>query len=166
MMMRGFANEGWLDRNLGASGCSRRSFSSTGPPTCGCRHLWIVWMPCAKSTVLPSVILKVSILHPAFNSAINTALMVTKSMMECQFSTAYCLSAYMLDQHPGPHWFSAEMLKNPTLLEMAGRVKMDTGKRPAAERMLCPLHGWDFPKITMKVTLKDSSVLEKRLSVS
>ena len=67
----------------------------------------------------------------------------------------------MLDQHPGPHWFSAEMLKNPTLLEMAGRVKMDTENVLLLSECFALCTDGTFPKITMKVTLRDSSVLEK-----
>jgi 2-methylcitrate dehydratase PrpD len=42
---------------------------------------------------------------------------------DAQFSIPYCVAAYLVAPHPGPNWFSDAMLKDPTLLRLAGKVK-------------------------------------------
>ena len=161
MMMRGFANEGWLDRNLGAEWMLKEILFKHWPA-----NMWVQTpLDCMdalrKEYGFTIGDIESVYITPGIQFRNKYCPDGYKSMMECQFSTAYCLSAYMLDQHPGPHWFSAEMLKNPTLLEMAGRVKMDTENVLLLSECFALFTDGTFPKITMKVTLKDSSVLEK-----
>ena len=161
MMMRGFANEGWLDRNIGTEYMLKQILFKHWPA-----NMWVQTpLDCMDSlrkehgfTIddIESVYIT-----PGIQFRNKYCPEGYKSMMECQFSTAYMLSAYMLDHNPGPHWFKEDMLKNPELLEMAGKVKMNTEEVLLLSECFAIYTDGSFPKISMSVTLKNGTVLEK-----
>ena len=160
-MMRGFANDGWLDRNLGTEWLLKEILFKHWPA-----NMWVQTpLDCMDAMRRENQFtiddIESVYITPGIQFRNKYCPDGYKSMMECQFSTAYCLSAYMLDHHPGPHWFSKDMLKNPALLDMAGRVKMDSENVLLLSECFALFTNGTFPKISMKVTLKDGSVLEK-----
>lgn len=161
MMMRGFANEGWLDRSIGTEYMLKEILFKHWPA-----NMWVQTpLDCMDSLrkehgftiddiesvyITPGIQFRNKYCPDGY-----------KSMMECQFSTAYMLSAYMLEPNPGPHWFRRDMLKNPRLLEMAGRVKMDTEEVLLLSECFALFTDGTFPKIAMTVTLKNGAVLKR-----
>ena len=159
--MRGFANDGWLDRNLGTEWLLKEILFKHWPA-----NMWVQTpLDCMDAMRRENQFtiddIESVYITPGIQFRNKYCPDGYKSMMECQFSTAYCLSAYMLDHHPGPHWFSKDMLKNPALLDMAGRVKIDSENVLLLSECFALFTNGMFPKISMKVTLKDGSVLEK-----
>ncbi len=45
------------------------------------------------------------------------------SLTEAQFSMPYVIAASLIDPKPGANWYTDEMMKNPKLIDIAGRVK-------------------------------------------
>lgn len=161
MMMRGFANEGWLDRNIGTEYMLKEILFKHWPA-----NMWVqapldcMDSLCKEHSFTIDDIESVYI-TPGIQFRNKYCPDGYKSMMECQFSTAYMLAVYMLDYTPGPHWFSKDMLKNPKLLEMAGRVKMNTEEVLLLSECFALFTDGTFPKITMTVTLKNGAVLKR-----
>lgn len=160
MMMRGFANEGWLDRNIGTEYMLKEILFKHWPA-----NMWVQTpLDCMdflrKEHGFTIDDIESVYITPGIQFRNKYCPEGYKSMMECQFSTAYMLSAYMLDHNPGPHWFRRDMLKNPKLLEMAGRVKMDTEEVLLLSDCFALFTDGTFPKITMTVTLKNGAVLK------
>ena len=46
-----------------------------------------------------------------------------QSIMDAQFSIPYCIACLFLDSTPGPNWFTEDRLKDPVLLNLAGKIK-------------------------------------------
>lgn len=161
MMMRGFANEGWLDRNIGTEYMLKQILFKHWPA-----NMWVQTpLDCMDSLRREHGFTMEDIesvyITPGIQFRNKYCPDGYKSMMECQFSTAYMLSAYMMDHNPGPHWFKEDMLKNSKLLEMAGRVKMNTEEVLLLSECFAIYTDGSFPKITMTVTLKNGTVLER-----
>ena len=88
----------------------------------------------------------------------------TKSPLDAQFSIPYCLSAYILDpeHRMGAHWFSPEMRNSAAIAELSKRYTYGGGP-------VIPFDNFDifktgsFPEITLRITLKDGTVLTKTM---
>ena len=103
MMMRGFANDGWLDRNLGTEWLLKEILFKHWPA-----NMWVQTpLDCMDAMRRENQFtiddIESVYITPGIQFRNKYCPDGYKSMMECQFSTAYCLSAYMLDHHPGPH---------------------------------------------------------------
>lgn len=46
-----------------------------------------------------------------------------RGMTDAEFSIPYCMAVMLLYHEPGPHWFSDDKLKDPRILELAGKVR-------------------------------------------
>ena len=161
MMMRGFANDGWLDRNLGTEYMLRQILFKHWPA-----NMWVQTpLDCMDALRRENGFtideIESVYITPGIQFRNKYCPDGYKSMMECQFSTAYMLSAYMMDHNPGPHWFQKDMLSNPKLLDMAGRVKMDAENVLLLSECFSIYTNGSFPKITLTVTLKNGTVLTK-----
>lgn len=83
-------------------------------------------------------------------------------LLDAEFSIPFCFAAYLLDQNPGPNWYDLQKLKDPKVIELAGRVK-GTGPKTTPLDNFSYFWKRSFPETTVTVTLKDKRQFVKTL---
>ena len=155
MMMRGFANPGWIDRNVGTEYLFRDLLLKHWPA-----NMWIqLPLDCLDELktehgfraeeieeiyMTPRILERDKFTWDGYNSC-----------RDAQFSIPYCLAAYLLLGEPGPAWYGSKRLSDPAVLELASRVKLDSGAEMSTTDGFKVFREGSFPEITMTVTLKD-----------
>lgn len=163
MMMRGFANEGWIDRNVGTEYLFDQLLLKHWPS-----NMWIqAPLDCLDALkkehgFTPEDIQEIY-MSPNFNERDKFSWKGYDSCRDAQFSIPYCLAAYLLRGEPGPAWYDAKRLDDPAILDMASRVKMDPDKMLDLMDAFKMFRNGSFPEIDMRVTLKDGRQLEQHL---
>lgn len=158
-MMRGFVNEGWLDRNLGTEYLFMELLFKHWPA-----NMWIQTPLDCLATIQKQY---------GFHAEDIQEIHMTPhiqyrdrfcpdgytSIKQAQFSTPYCLAAYMLNGEQGPGWYEAEKLKDPKVLDLAAKVKIEGEDILLMEAFDIFVNG-SFPKVSMRITRKDGAVCE------
>ncbi len=160
MMMRGFANPGWIDRNVGTEYLFRDLLLKHWPA-----NMWIqLPLDCLDELktangftaedveeiyMTPRILDRDKFSWDGYNSC-----------RDAQFSIPYCLAAYMLLGEPGPEWYDPQRLADKGVLEFAARVRMDDEASMTTADGFKVFRGGSFPDVTLRVTLKDGRKLE------
>lgn len=87
-----------------------------------------------------------------------------ESLLDAEFSTPYVMAVAMLNPVPDWNWFSEENMKNPRVLELAGKVKSgpsETLTLLGAFDTYLGSDGTDFPTRTITVKMKDGKMYEE-----
>ena len=163
MMMRGFANEGWIDRNVGTEYLFDQLLLKHWPS-----NMWIqAPLDCLdalrRENGFTAEDIQEIFMTPNFNERDKFSWKGYDSCRDAQFSIPYCLAACLLRGEPGPAWYDAQRLDDPAILDMASRVKMDPDKMLDLMDAFKMFRSGSFPEIDVRVTLKDGRVLEKHL---
>ncbi|MDR1358377.1 MAG: MmgE/PrpD family protein [Coriobacteriales bacterium] len=80
------------------------------------------------------------------------------SLMESHFSTPFVVASVLLDPTPGSNWYSPENLKDPTVLELAAKVKPGPSPEHTLRGSFALYEDGAFPVKTVTITLKDGTV--------
>ncbi len=163
MMMRGFANEGWIDRNLGTEYLFGQLLFKHWPA-----NMWIQTpIDCLDTLVtrhgFKAEDIEEIYMTPTYDERDKFSWDGYASCRDAQFSVPYCLAAYLLRGEPGPNWYTAERLADPELLQMASRVKLDPDNRMNLQVAFKMFREGSFPTTSMRVTLKDGQQYEVTL---
>lgn len=85
------------------------------------------------------------------------------SLTHAQFSTPFVISAMLYSHTPGAHWYTAENMKDPKIIDMMKRIK--AGPSP----MDYPLRGFSlfregkYPMKNITLTTNDNKIFKKSL---
>lgn len=160
MMMRGFANEEWINRNLGTEYLFEQLLLKHWPA-----NMWIQTpLDCLdilrtehgfKAEEIEEIFVS-----PTYDRRIKFSWDGYSSCRDGQFSIPYCLAAYMTKGEPGDNWYETDCLCDPELLEVASRVKSDPDKEQDLLAAFTLFKQGSFPVTTVKVTLKDGRQFE------
>ena len=161
-MMRGFANEGWLDRNIGTEYLFLELLFKHWPA-----NMWIQTPIECLSNLQAQYGFKAEDIQeiymtPNFQGRDRFCPDGYPSIKQAQFSIPFCLAAYLLGGEPGPNWFSEERLRDPAILDMASKVVIEGETLKLMECFYIFFDG-SFPKVSMRITLKDGTVLRGEL---
>lgn len=155
MMMRGFANPGWIDRNLGTEYLFADLLFKHWPANMwiqtpldcidaltrehhfGAKDIEEIWMT-------PTILQREKFSWDGYLSC-----------RDGQFSIPYCLAAYLLRGEPGPKWYDEHRLNEYEILELASRVKLDPDNKVVIADAFQMFKDGSFPVYTMRVTLKN-----------
>ena len=161
-MMRGFANDGWLDRNVGTEYLFLELLFKHWPA-----NMWIqAPIEClaaiqAEHRFRPEDVEEIY-LTPRFQYRNRYCPEGYTSIKQAQFSIPYCLATYLLSGEPGPGWFREDRLRDPAILDLASRVKAGGEEISLMGAFYIFMDG-SFPPVTMQVTLKNGTVLQGRM---
>ena len=158
-MMRGFENDGWLDRNLGTEYLFNEILFKHWPA-----NMWIQTpLDCLDQMKREHGFQAEDIqsidITPGFQARDAYDPKGYHSVKHGQFSIPYCLAAYLLRGEAGPDWFAPEALKDPAMLDMASRVHLDREQVLPLRKCFNTFMEGSFPKVEMTITLKDGAVL-------
>ena len=160
MMMRGFANEGWIDRNVGTEYLFKDLLLKHWPA-----NVWIqLPLDCLdelKTTHgFEAEDVEEIFMTPRYLQRDKFSWDGYNSCRDAQFSVPYCLAAYLLLGNPGPDWYAPERLADKKVLEMASRVRLDPEKDQVLQDAFRMFKAGSFPTVTMAVKLKDGRTVE------
>jgi len=155
MMMRGFANEGWIDRNLGTEYLFADLLFKHWPA-----NMWIQTpLDCLDALRRKHGFTAEDIeeiwMTPTIDEREKFSWDGYLSCRDAQFSIPYCLAAFMLRGEPSPDWYDADRLNEREILELASRVKLDPNNRVVIADAFQLFKDGSFPVYTMRVTLKN-----------
>lgn len=85
----------------------------------------------------------------------------TRTILDAQFSIPYCVCVYLLDRDP-KNWFTEEMRNNEELIRLSEKVEGD-GPAVATRELFEIFQSGSFPEVTIRIELKDGSVLSNSL---
>ena len=74
--------------------------------------------------------------------------------LDAQFSAPFCMASYLIDPNPGASWFTEDKLKDPKVLELAGKVK-GVGQVTTPYKNFVEFWAGSFPEIVVTVSLND-----------
>lgn len=86
------------------------------------------------------------------------------SLTEAQFSMPYVVAVSLLDPIPGANWYTDEMMKNPKLIELAGRIKGGPGEEHTLIESFNLYQGGSHPTKTATIRTKDGNVYVDSMS--
>ena len=86
-----------------------------------------------------------------------------KTTLDAQFNASFCFAAYILNPVPDASWFTEDQLDRKEILELAKKFH-EEGDTYTPRDNLDVFKERDFPEMTVKVVLKDGTVLEKSLA--
>ena len=160
MMMRGFANPGWIDRGVGTEYLIDELLFKHWPA-----NVWIqLPLDCLDALKTEHGFeaddVEEIFMTPRFLDRDKFSWEGYNSCRDGQFSVPYCLAAYLLLGEPGPDWYAPERLHDKKVLEMANRVKLDTENSAVLQDCFRLFKKGSFPTVTMRVTLKDGRSFE------
>ncbi|EEQ60677.1 MmgE/PrpD family protein [Clostridiales bacterium 1_7_47FAA] len=163
MMMRGFANEGWIDRNLGTEYLFGQLLLKHWPA-----NMWIQTpLDCLDHLKTEHGFnaedIEEIFMTPTYEERDKFSWDGYASCRDAQFSVPYCLAAYLLRGEPGANWYRADGLADKELLEMASRVKLDPDRLQTLPEAFKMFTEGSFPTTGMRVTLKDGQQFEVTL---
>lgn len=81
-----------------------------------------------------------------------------RGSLDAQFSIPYCLTAYLMDPHPGAHWFTDEMRDNAALIAFTGKFEHFGDIRTPQDNFDEFKQG-EFPLVRLEITLNDGREL-------
>ena len=157
-MTRGFANDGWLDRNLGTEYMFNEILFKHWPA-----NMWVQTpLDCLDKMkrecgFVPQDIESINI-SPGFQARDAYSPDGYKSVKHGQFSIPYCLSAYLLKGDEGPGWFVD--MNAPEMLDMASRIHLDKEDVWPLRKCFNTFTDGSFPKVHMTITLKNGTILK------
>lgn len=162
-MMRGFANDGWLDRNLGSEYMIMEMLFKHWPA-----NMWVQTpLECLhemrQKYGFTAKDVESIYITPGFQFRDGFRPTGYLGCKDAQFSIPYCLAAYMLCGEQGPNWFAEECLSDPDVLDFASRIKLDKENEILMMDAFYIYVGGSFPKIEMTITLKDGTKLTGEL---
>ncbi len=77
------------------------------------------------------------------------------SLTEAQFSMPYVVAVSLLDPNPGANWYTDEMMKNPKLIDLAGRIKGGPSPEDTLIDSFNQYQAGSFPEKTATIRTKD-----------
>lgn len=86
-----------------------------------------------------------------------------RTTLDAQFNASFCFAAYILNPEPSANWFTDDQLNRSEVLELAKKIK-SVGEKFTPRDNFAVFEQSDFPTVTVTVTLKDGTVLQKSLS--
>lgn len=86
------------------------------------------------------------------------------SLTEAQFSMPYVVAASLLNPVPGANWYTDDMMKNPKLIELAGRIKGGPSQEHTLIASFNLYQGGSHPKKTATIRTKDGRVYVDSMS--
>jgi len=86
-----------------------------------------------------------------------------RTTLDAQFNLSFCFAAYILDPTPSAKWFTEDRLENKDVLDLAKKIH-EIGETRTPRDHFAVFEQGDFPKMTVVVTLKDGTKLEKTLA--
>ena len=158
-----FANDGWLDRNLGTEYMFNQILFKHWPA-----NMWIQTpLDCLDKMkrehgFAPQDIESIYI-TPGFQFRDGYRPEGYHSVKDGQFSIPYCLAAYLLRGETGPNWFDENHINDPELLDIASRVHLDKKEVLPLRKCFNIFTGGSFPRIEMTITLKNGTVLKDEM---
>lgn len=84
----------------------------------------------------------------------------TRTTLDAQFNTGFCLASFILDQNPGPQWFLEDKLVDSKVIELASKVS-GFGEKITTGNCFAIFATGSFPEVTVKVILRDGTILSK-----
>ena len=85
------------------------------------------------------------------------------SLVQAQFSMPFMLAAYFLDPNPGKQWFRKELLTDPKVLELAGRVHGGPSEPHNLGLCFKEFQQGGFPVKTMTIRTRDGRTLQETM---
>ena len=160
MMMRGFANPGWIDRNLGTEYLFDDLLLKHWPA-----NMWIQTpLDCLdqlkREHNFTADDIEEIFVSPTYMERVKFSWDGYASCRDAQFSIPYCLAAYMLRGDPGPGWYDSSRLNDKELLNLASKVKSDPDKVQNLWVAFNMFQNGSFPTTTMRITLKGGKQVE------
>ncbi|NCE66233.1 MmgE/PrpD family protein [Pseudoflavonifractor sp. 524-17] len=155
MMMRGFANPGWIDRNVGTEYLFGDLLLKHWPA-----NMWIqLPLDCLdelkRTHNFQAEDITEIFMTPGISDRSKFSWNGYDSCRDAQFSIPYCLAAYMLLGKPGPEWYASHRLTDPCVLDLAARVHLDKAVSITTTDGFKVFREGSFPEITMRVSLRD-----------
>ena len=160
MMMRGFANPGWIDRGVGTEFLFKDLLLKHWPA-----NMWIqLPLDCLDALKrehgFRAEDVKEVYVSPRIPERDKFSWDGYNSCRDAQFSIPYCVAAYLLLGEPGPGWYDPARLADRDVLEMASHVRMPDDSIMQIHEGFKIFREGSFPKMTLRVTLKDGSSFE------
>lgn len=84
------------------------------------------------------------------------------SMVKAQFSIPFCISMYLKGPKVGYDWLDEKYLTDPTILEMASRVK-GVGEKSMISSNFTTFQTGGYPEYGMKIIMKDGTEYKETL---
>lgn len=87
-----------------------------------------------------------------------------ESLLDAEFSTPYVMAVAMLNPTPDWKWFSEENMKDPKVLELAGKIHAGPGEMQTILGnfdIYLGSDGKDFPPRTITIVMEDGAVYEE-----
>lgn len=82
------------------------------------------------------------------------------STTDAQFSIPFCIARFLTDPNPGAHWFSAESLKDPQVLELATKVDAE-GEMTSPLGAFALFQGGDYVRASIEITLRGNNTIRR-----
>ena len=82
------------------------------------------------------------------------------SIMDAEYSIPYCIAVLMHEPQPGPNWYTEERMKDPKILELAGKVKAE-GPLLKLNDAFLQFRAGKYPLISVEVKTKDGRLLKQ-----
>lgn len=163
MMMRGFANPGWIDRNVGTEYLFDQLLLKHWPA-----NMWIQTpLDCLdqlkREHGFTAGDIEEIFVSPTYLERVKFSWDGYSSCRDAQFSIPYCLAAYLLRGEPGPAWYDSSRLNERELLDVAAKVKFDPDKLQDLTVAFNMFQNGSFPSTTVRVTLKGGRQVEATL---
>ena len=160
MMMRGFANPGWIDRGVGTEFLFEDLLLKHWPA-----NMWIqLPLDCLdelkRTHGFAADEVEEIFMSPRIPQRDKFSWDGYNSCRDAQFSVPYCMAAYLLLGEPGPKWYDPVYLADKTILEMASRVQLSDENILQIHEGFKMFQEGSFPTITLRVTLKNGNSYE------
>lgn len=148
----------WLDRELGKTWLIKECMEKHWPtnmwvqvPLSILDYLVKTYHFTADDVVKIETTPNVTLLMDSYESS-------TRDVLDAQFSIPYCLTAYLLDNTPGAHWFSPERRFDPEITKHTVKFSAYGDPTPTG-KLFSVFRTGTYPEFTVKVTLKDGREL-------
>jgi len=82
------------------------------------------------------------------------------SIVDAEFSIPYCMAVLMYEPEPGPNWYTEDKLKDPEILELAGKVKAE-GPVVMLNKAFILFREGEYPHVSVEVKTKDGRLLKE-----
>ena len=82
------------------------------------------------------------------------------SIMDAEYSIPYCIAVLMYEPEPGPNWYTEEKMKDPKIIELAGKVKAEGPLLKLSDAFL-QFRAGKYPHISVEVRTKDARLVKQ-----
>lgn len=83
-----------------------------------------------------------------------------RGILDAEFSVPYCIAVLMHEPDPGPNWYTEERMKDPKILELAGKVKAEGPLMKLNENFQLFQAG-RYPPMSVEVKTRDGRLLKQ-----